>query len=109
MTVRKTVLENGLSVVSHTMDAVETVSVGVFVGAGTRNEPVEINGVAHLLEHMAFKGTKRRTALEIVAEIEDVGGHLNAYTSREHTAYYAKVLKEDAPLAVLPSPPLTEA
>ena len=100
MTVRKTILENGLSVVSHTMDAVETVSVGVFVGAGTRNEPVEINGVAHLLEHMAFKGTKRRTALEIVAEIEDVGGHLNAYTSREHTAYYAKVLKEDAPLAV---------
>ena len=100
MTVRQTSLENGLRVVSHTMDAVETVSVGVFVDAGTRNEPVEINGVAHLLEHMAFKGTKRRSALEIVAEIEEVGGHLNAYTSREHTAYYAKVLKEDAPLAV---------
>ncbi|MCK4867642.1 MAG: insulinase family protein, partial [Alphaproteobacteria bacterium] len=63
-------------------------------------EPVEINGVAHMLEHMAFKGTKRRSALDIVAEIEEVGGHLNAYTSREHTAYYAKVLKEDAPLAV---------
>ncbi len=82
------------------MDAVETVSVGVFVDAGTRNEPVEINGVAHLLEHMAFKGTRRRSALDIVAEIEDVGGHLNAYTSREHTAYYAKVLKEHAPLAI---------
>jgi predicted Zn-dependent peptidase len=100
VTVRQTTLENGLRVVSHTIDAVETVSVGVFVDAGTRNEPVEINGVAHLLEHMAFKGTKRRSALEIVAEIEEVGGHLNAYTSREHTAYYAKVLKEDAPLAV---------
>lgn len=100
MTVRQTTLENGLRVVSHTMDAVETVSVGVFVDAGTRNEPVEINGVAHMLEHMAFKGTKRRSALEIVAEIEGVGGHLNAYTSREHTAYYAKVLKEDTPLAV---------
>ena len=100
MTVRQTTLENGLRVVTHTMDAVETVSVGVFVDAGTRNEPVEINGVAHLLEHMAFKGTTRRSALEIVAEIEEVGGHLNAYTTREHTAYYAKVLKDDAPLAV---------
>jgi predicted Zn-dependent peptidase len=100
VTVRQTTLENGLRIVTHTMDAVETVSVGVFVDAGTRNEPVEINGVAHLLEHMAFKGTKRRSALDIVAEIEEVGGHLNAYTSREHTAYYAKVLKEDTPLAV---------
>lgn len=100
MTVRQTILENGLRVVTHTMDAVETVSVGIFVDAGTRNEPVEINGVAHLLEHMAFKGTKRRSALEIVAEIEEVGGHLNAYTTREHTAYYAKVLKDDTPLAV---------
>lgn len=100
MTVRHTTLESGLRIVTHTMDAVETVSVGVFVDAGTRNEPVEINGVAHMLEHMAFKGTRRRSALDIVAEIEEVGGHLNAYTSREHTAYYAKVLKEDAPLAV---------
>jgi predicted Zn-dependent peptidase len=82
------------------MDAVETVSVGVFVDAGTRNEPAEINGVAHLLEHMAFKGTERRSALDIAAEIEAVGGHLNAYTTREHTAYYAKVLKDDAALAV---------
>ena len=58
------------------------------------------NGVAHLLEHMAFKGTERRSALDIAEEIEAVGGHLNAYTSREHTAYYAKVLKEDLGLAV---------
>ena len=100
MTVRVSTLDGGLRVVSHTMDAVETVSVGVFVGAGTRNEPAEINGVAHLLEHMAFKGTKRRSALDIVSEIEAVGGFLNAYTTREHTAYYAKVLKEDAALAV---------
>ena len=100
MSVQLTTLDTGLRVVSHTMDAVETVSVGVFVDAGTRNEPAEINGVAHLLEHMAFKGTKRRSALDIAAEIEAVGGHLNAYTTREHTAYYAKVLKEDAPLAV---------
>lgn len=100
MTVRLTRLDNGLRVVSHTMDAVETVSVGMFVDAGTRDEPAEINGVAHLLEHMAFKGTKRRSALDIAAEIEAVGGHLNAFTTREHTAYYAKVLKEDVALAV---------
>jgi predicted Zn-dependent peptidase len=82
------------------MDAVETVSLGVWVDVGTRHEPAQINGVAHLLEHMAFKGTERRSALAIAEEIEAVGGHLNAYTSREHTAYYAKVLKEDVPLAV---------
>ena len=74
---------------------VETGSLGVWVGVGTRNEPAEVNGVSHLLEHMAFKGTERRTALAIAEEIEAVGGHLNAYTAREHTAYYAKVLKED--------------
>ena len=82
MSVQLTRLDNGLRVVSHTMDAVETVSVGVFVAAGTRNEPAEINGVAHLLEHMAFKGTERRSALDIAAEIEAVGGHMNAYTTR---------------------------
>ncbi len=100
MNVQTSRLSNGLRVVTHTMDAVETVTVGVFVDAGTRNEPAEINGVAHLLEHMAFKGTKRRSAMEIVCEIEAVGGHLNAYTTRENTAYYAKVLKEDTALAV---------
>jgi len=82
------------------METVETVSLGAWVGVGTRHEPAEINGVAHLLEHMAFKGTERRSARDIAEEIEAVGGHLNAYTSRESTAYYAKVLAEDAPLAV---------
>ena len=100
MPTQETRLPNGLRVVSHTMRRVETVSVGVFVNAGTRNEKVEVNGVAHLLEHMAFKGTKRRSAMDIATEIEAVGGHLNAYTTRESTAYYAKVLKEDAALAV---------
>ena len=100
MSVRVTVLDNGMRVLTDTMDSVETVSLGVWVDVGTRHEPAEINGVAHLLEHMAFKGTERRSALDIAAEIEAVGGHLNAYTSREHTAYYAKVLKENTPLAV---------
>jgi len=100
MTVRLSTLPGGFRVVTDRMDEVETVSLGVWVDVGTRHEPAAINGVAHLLEHMAFKGTERRTALAIAEEIEAVGGHLNAYTSREHTAYYAKVLKEDAPLAV---------
>jgi len=100
MTIQITRLDNGLLVASDTMNSVETASVGVWVGAGTRDERPEINGVSHLLEHMAFKGTRRRTARAIAEEIEAVGGHLNAYTSREHTAYYAKTLKEDLPLAV---------
>ena len=100
MTVRVSHLANGLTVASDTMETVETVSLGAWVGVGTRHEPAEINGVAHLLEHMAFKGTERRSARDIAEEIEAVGGHLNAYTSRESTAYYAKILAEDAPLAV---------
>ena len=100
MTIRVTQLDSGLTVASDTMDRVETVSLGAWVGVGTRHEPAEINGVAHLLEHMAFKGTERRSAYQIAEEIEAVGGHLNAYTGRESTAYYAKVLAEDAPLAV---------
>ena len=93
-------LANGLRVVSDPMDGVETVSLGLWVGVGTRDEAPARNGVAHLLEHMAFKGTERRSAREIAEEIEAVGGHLNAYTTRESTAFYAKVLKEDAPLAI---------
>ena len=100
MSVRVTTLENGMRVLTDRMDSVETVSLGVWVDVGTRHEPAAVNGVAHLLEHMAFKGTERRSALDIAAEIEAVGGHLNAYTSREHTAYYAKVLKENVALAV---------
>jgi predicted Zn-dependent peptidase len=100
MSVQVTRLENGLRVLTDTMDTVETVSLGVWVDVGTRHEPKELNGVAHMLEHMAFKGTLRRSALDIAAAIEDVGGHLNAYTAREHTAYYAKVLKQDLGLVV---------
>ena len=100
MQVEITVLPNGLRVVSDRMEGVETVSLGVWVGAGTRFESPELNGVSHLLEHMAFKGTRRRSAQAIAEEIEAVGGHLNAYTTREHTAYYAKVLKEDLGLAL---------
>ena len=97
--VRVTRLPNGLTVVSETMPRVETVSFGAYVAAGTRNESAEENGVSHFLEHMAFKGTENRDAAAIAREIENVGGHLNAYTARENTAYYCKVLKEDLGLA----------
>ncbi|MCG8508884.1 MAG: insulinase family protein [Rhodospirillales bacterium] len=100
MTVRTTQLDNGLTVATDSMESVESVSVGVWIGVGTRDEKPEINGVSHLLEHMAFKGTRRRSAQAIAEEIEAVGGHLTAYTSREHTAYFAKILRDDLPLAI---------
>jgi len=99
-TVRITTLPSGLRVATDRMDSVETVSLGVWAGVGTRHETKEHNGVAHLLEHMAFKGTQRRSARQIAEEIESVGGLLNAYTGREQTAYYAKMLAPDVPLAI---------
>ncbi len=100
MSVRTSRLSNGLTVVSDRMETVETATIGLWVDAGTRDETPEINGVAHLLEHMAFKGTARRSARDIAEQIESVGGHLNAHTGREYTAYYASVLKEDVELAL---------
>ncbi|MEC9345782.1 MAG: pitrilysin family protein [Pseudomonadota bacterium] len=93
-------LRNGVRVVVAPMPGVETVSVGCWVDVGGRHERPEENGLAHMLEHMAFKGTESRSALRIAEEIEGVGGYLNAYTSREQTAYYARVLREDIDLAV---------
>ena len=100
MSVEVTRLSNGLTVATDSMTGVESATVGVWVAAGARHEPAEVNGIAHLLEHMAFKGTQRRSAKQIAEEIEAVGGYLNAYTTREHTAYYARVLAGDVPVAV---------
>ncbi len=100
MTAKVSTLANGLRIATDRIDTIDTVSLGLWIEVGTRHEAAEVNGVAHFLEHMAFKGTERRSARAIAEEIEAVGGHLNAYTSRESTAYYAKVLKEDAPLAL---------
>src|SRR5210317_170403 len=82
------------------MPGLQSASIGVWVAAGGRDETAEQNGIAHFLEHMAFKGTKNRTALQIAEQIEDVGGYINAYTSRETTAYYVRVLNDDVPLAL---------
>lgn len=100
MTLRITTLPNGMRVVSEHMPHLESATVGVWADVGARHEPEHLNGISHMLEHMAFKGTARRTARGIAEEIEAVGGYLNAYTSREHTVYYARVLKDDVPLAL---------
>jgi predicted Zn-dependent peptidase len=97
--IQTTRLPSGLTVVTERMDRVETVSFGAYVATGSRNETEAENGVSHFLEHMAFKGTETRSAAAIAEEIEAVGGHINAYTAREQTAYYVKVLKEDTALA----------
>src|ERR1700712_5573224 len=98
MSIEVTRLPSGLPVVTESMDRVETVSFGAYVGAGTRNETEAENGASHFLEHMAFKGTARRSAAAIAEAVEDVGGQINAYTAREQTAYYVKLLKEDLAL-----------
>ncbi len=100
MNVRLSRLESGLTVVTHAMDHLESAALGVWVGAGSRSEFEHEHGLSHLLEHMAFKGTRTRSAIDIAEQIEAVGGEVNAATSVETTSYYARVLKEDVPLAV---------
>ena len=100
MSVTVSALKNGLRVVSDTLPNLETVTVGTWVDVGSRFESASENGLSHMLEHMAFKGTRKRSAYDIAEQIENVGGYLNAYTSREHTTYYARLLKEDLELGV---------
>ena len=100
MSVAVTTLTSGITVVTDTMPHLETASLGVWVYAGSRDERRDEHGISHFLEHMAFKGTRRRTAHQIAEEIETVGGDLNAATGAETTAYYARVLKADVPLAL---------
>src|SRR6185312_11660263 len=100
MAVEVSRLSNGLTVATETIPYIETVALGVWVKSGARNEREEEHGIAHLLEHMAFKGTGRRSAWDIASEIENVGGEINAATSVETTAFFARVLRDDVPLAV---------
>lgn len=100
MSVEHTILSNGMTVVTHAMPHLESAALGVWVRSGSRNETSQQHGISHLLEHMAFKGTKKRSARAIAEEIEAVGGDLNAATSVENTSYYARVLKDDVPLAL---------
>ncbi len=100
MTTDLTTLSNGIRVVTHHMPALETVSLGVWVAVGARHEREDQHGLAHFLEHMAFKGTKKRSARQIADEIESVGGDLNASTGLDTTAYFARVLKGDEVVAL---------
>src|ERR1700685_3090755 len=102
--VRRTVLPGGLRVVTEFLPAVRSVALGIWVGVGSRDEDQAHAGATHYLEHLLFKGTERRTALEISSEMDAVGGEMNAFTAKEYTRYYARVLGVDLPLArdVLP-------
>lgn len=95
-----TTLDNGLKVISTRMLDTDTVSLDIWIKTGSRDEKKEQNGISHFLEHMAFKGTKRRSAKDIAESFDDIGGFLNASTGREHTVYYAKVLKDHVEIAV---------
>ena len=96
----KTVLDNGIRVISHEMPEHRSASLGIWVENGSRHESAAQNGISHFIEHLLFKGTERRSAAEIAEAMDAVGGVLNAFTSKEHTCYYAKVLDEDLPLAM---------
>ena len=98
--VRRTVLPGGLRVVTEQVPGVRSVAVGVWVGVGSRDETRSLAGASHYLEHLLFKGTRNRSALQISSAIDAVGGELNAFTGKEYTCYYARVLDEDLPLAV---------
>jgi len=100
MSYQKTILKNGLVIMTSTRPEIETVSLGIWVKTGSAYEKAEENGISHFIEHMVFKGTKKRDALAISEDIENVGGQTNAYTSREFTAFYAKMLQSDIELAV---------
>src|SRR5882757_7767214 len=98
--VRKSVLPNGIRVLTEAVPQFTSATLGIWVENGSSYEPPELNGISHFLEHIFFKGTERRSAKDIAESIDAVGGILNAFTGKEYTCYYAKVLREDLPLAL---------
>src|SRR5687767_5964427 len=99
-TVRRTVLPNGLRILTEAIPSMRSVAFGIWVAVGSRDETPDRSGVSHFLEHLLFKGTHKRSALDISAQIEAVGGETNAFTAKDHTCYYARVLDADMPLAI---------
>jgi predicted Zn-dependent peptidase len=100
MSVRRTVLPSGLRIVTEEVPSVRSAAVGIWVNVGSRDETPAVAGASHFLEHLLFKGTKRRNALEISSTIESVGGEMNAFTSKEYTCFYARVIDTDLPMAI---------
>src|SRR5580765_6172457 len=94
------VFPNGVRLITETMDHVRSVSVGVWLTRGSRHEPIEQGGIAHFVEHMLFKGTATRSAEDIAQQVDSLGGHLDAFTSKEYAGYYIKVLDEHLPTAL---------
>ena len=99
-TISRTVLDNGITVLSDLMPGTYSAMVGAWIPRGSRHETEEINGLSHFYEHLVFKGTEKRSSLEIAHLLEDRGGNLEAYTTRQETGFYAQVIREDLPLAV---------
>ncbi len=100
MSVRRTVLPSGLRIVTEEVPSVRSAAIGIWVNVGSRDETPAVAGASHFLEHLLFKGTTRRNALEISATIEAVGGEMNAFTSKEYTCFYARVIDTDLPMAI---------
>ena len=100
MTVRKTVLPSGLRIVTEEVAGVRSAAFGIWVNVGSRDESPATAGASHFLEHLLFKGTKTRSALDISSAIEAVGGEMNAFTGKEYTCFYARVIDTDLPLAI---------
>jgi len=100
MTVRKTVLPSGLRIVTEEVAGVRSAAFGIWVNIGSRDESAKVAGASHFLEHLLFKGTTSRSALDISAAIESVGGEMNAFTSKEYTCFYARVIDTDLPIAI---------
>ena len=100
MSVSRTVLPSGLRIVTEEVSSVRSAAIGIWVNVGSRDETPAVAGASHFLEHLLFKGTKRRTALEISSSIESVGGEMNAFTSKEYTCFYARVIDTDLPMAI---------
>jgi len=97
---QKSVLNDGIRVITERIPYLNSVSIGVWVTTGSRDENPDENGISHFIEHLLFKGTERRTAYDIAREIDSVGGSLNAFTGREYTCFYAKVIDKNLPLAM---------
>jgi predicted Zn-dependent peptidase len=100
MSVRRTVLPSGLRIVTEEVPSVRSAAIGIWVNVGSRDETPAVAGASHFLEHLLFKGTTRRSALEITATVEAVGGEMNAFTSKEYTCFYARVIDTDLPMAI---------
>lgn len=98
--VRRTVLPSGLRIVTETVPGVRSAAIGVFVGVGSRDESASLHGASHFLEHLLFKGTPERSAMDISVSLDAVGGEFNAYTAKEYTCYHARVLDDDLPVAI---------